>query len=148
MAQLGKEVVKTFYSCFYCLFNKCKIQFFLLHGIILMAQYVKKKENGKISRLIYLFSMKKKTETCKNSFSFSNNDVPCFRRVQGLVQVDLKTNASCITPAQTSLNSDSFVPLIPPCLVFFFVTVCVVTTPASAFSGTSLSVELAHAPEE
>lgn len=64
--------------------------------------------------------MKKKTETCKNSFSFSNNDVPCFRRVQGLVQVDLKTNASCITPAQTSLNSDSFVPLIPPCLVFFF----------------------------
>lgn len=92
--------------------------------------------------------MKKKTETCKNSFSFSNNDVPCFRRVQGLVQVDLKTNASCITPAQTSLNSDSFVPLIPPCLVLFFVTVCVVTTPASAFSGTSLSVELAHAPEE
>lgn len=70
MAQLGKEVVKTFYSCFYCLFNKCKIQFFLLHGIILMAQYVKKKENGKISRLIYLFSMKKRQKLVKIVFLF------------------------------------------------------------------------------
>lgn len=61
--------------------------------------------------------------------------MPCFRRVQGLVHGDFKTNA----PAQTSMNSDSIVPLILSC---FFVTICVVTRPTSTFPLTSLSVEL------
>lgn len=48
---IGKGSGDNLLFLFYCLFNECKIQFYLLHGIILMAQYVKKKV--KISRLIF-----------------------------------------------------------------------------------------------
>lgn len=49
---IGKGSGNNLLLLFYCLFNECTIQFYVLRGIILMAQYVKK-VNVKISRLIF-----------------------------------------------------------------------------------------------
>lgn len=78
---------------------------------------------------------------------FSDNDMPCFRRVQCLVLGALKPNAHSITPAQISLNSDSIVPLIMSCLVYLWQFVMLPGQQVYSLA-TSLSVDLAQAPEE
>lgn len=146
MAQLEKEVVITFYCCFYCLFNECKIQFHLLHSFILIAQYGKKKRKvNSLLRVIY-----RNTNLVWQKRTIYIVFKQWCAIFQGSTRFSSERFKDKCTLHYTCANISE---LWQPCstdhvLSSFFVTICVVTRPTSTFSRTSLSVDLAHAPEE